>query len=57
MDPNALLEGMRELTSTNLFEIGGAWEVAGHVQAMADQWAALDEWLSNGGFLPDDWKR
>lgn len=44
MDPNATLNALREL-------------LAGDDGEVAETFAALDEWLSNGGFLPDDWRK
>jgi hypothetical protein len=42
MDPNIALEELREL-------------FAGKATAEAAAFQDLDEWLSKGGFLPDDW--
>lgn len=45
MDPNETLRQMR-----------AAW-IDGDFVTVAHRAADLDEWLSQGGFLPDDWKR
>jgi hypothetical protein len=49
MDPNATLEQIRVLL------------VFGDNEAVADELAelvsSLDEWLSKGGFLPQEWER
>lgn len=47
MDPNATLQEIRELVGNN----GG--NDVGRLVELID---ALDEWLTNGGFLPSDWK-
>lgn len=50
MDPNATLEELREVLQ------------AGETAADIDQvralvlFSALDDWLSNGGFPPDEWR-
>lgn len=57
MDPNAALKMMRlraeELLSgthtSNDEEIDAGLELAEYA-------CALDEWLTNGGFMPEDWK-
>jgi len=52
MDPNAALEA-----------ILGAIEDVGYgddretLRRMVENFEALDEWLSKGGFLPERWKR
>lgn len=48
MDPNATLRRLRELCALDnchLFAV-----------EIADLFEALDEWISKGGFLPEDWK-
>lgn len=59
MDPNETLRELRESVrraqraadgDSNDAEIE-AWQEAG------EKILALDEWLSRGGFLPDDWAR
>lgn len=54
MDPNANLAEQRQLlrkyrTRNRL--------TAGEAARLAELTDALDEWLSNGGFLPDAWRR
>lgn len=44
MDPNTALQALRKYAS----DTGGEF---------AEQFEALDEWLSKGGFLPADWAR
>lgn len=58
MDPNAALKEAREMR-----EAMRAWLAVDCVRAaleaaemMADRFEALDEWLSNGGFLPNEWE-
>lgn len=45
MDPNSTLALLRSLRASE--------STADEVIAAFDE---LDEWLSNGGFLPDDWR-
>ncbi len=45
MDPNAALAEIRRLVA----------EDPERVDPLTEQVAALDEWLSNGGFPPDAW--
>lgn len=56
MDPNETLRELRQAYSdyedTRGRSNGPAWEAA---DRMRDAAAALDEWLCNGGFLPDAW--
>jgi hypothetical protein len=55
MDPNTTLEDLRLLASR--------WDEWGHIgldpMSSMDQFAelffALDDWLTSGGFRPDDW--
>lgn len=44
MDPNKALENLREALKS------------GEHEESAEAAAALDEWLSKGGFLPDAWR-
>ena len=61
MDPNATLQALREL-------LGG--DHSGSDRPASDPeetilllcqaeelWQALDQWLSRGGFLPEEWAR
>jgi len=53
MDPNEALEGMRTLVAqVHNDEVA---EPQVHNVAMAEQFEALDEWLSHEGFLPAAW--
>lgn len=49
MDPNTALARLREL-------IGGKRNVVGSAEVV-ETFQGLDEWLSKGGFLPQDWDR
>lgn len=52
MDPNATLEEIRwalDFVDNN--------PVSEEFQELADSVRSLDEWLSKGGFLPQDWRR
>lgn len=51
MDPNAALQQLREALETY-------WSgTASAADAVAEHAAALDLWLSRGGFLPTAWSR
>lgn len=53
MDPNATLAALRELVEvTNDGDPGGSARVA----RFAELVEALDGWLTNGGFLPEEWQ-
>lgn len=54
MDVNEALRQMREaITQWHLRgDMAGALDAADKI---AEQAHALDEWLSNGAYLPDDW--
>lgn len=55
MDPEELLAELRQMAA-DADEYGGI-----HAQTWVEdgpgKFAALDEWLSKGGFLPKDWSR
>lgn len=56
MDPNKLLAQLRE--SARVVLVAAAedeWTVSGIELQMSEDFAALDEWLSKGGFKPGDW--
>lgn len=52
MDPNETLRMLREL-SEDITEHGATPDKA---HALAELFAALDEWLNRGGFLPAAWQ-
>lgn len=52
MDPNATLEELRRL-----IEGTKSAERDTLAEEIADRFEALDQWLSNGGFLPDAWNK
>ncbi len=52
MDPNETLRLLRDDIKS--------WNVdrdSADADLMAERFIALDEWLSEGGFLPTEWKR
>ena len=53
MDPNETLRRLRELSATpinnNMKEFGEL------IDNLVFNFEALDEWLSKGGFLPNEW--
>lgn len=55
MDPNANLREQRAIVArinSSALNEGDAFDV----RRLAELAEALDEWLSEGGFLPDAWK-
>jgi hypothetical protein len=52
VDPNIALDKLREMCAESLDDGGN--DRAGDI---ATQFEALDQWLSNGGFLPSEWHR
>ena len=55
MDPNVALDEMREaLKTAGTTADNGEWIEA--AERAMDRAAALDEWLSKGGFLPEGWR-
>jgi len=57
MDPNETLKVLRALVAEVLgadrFEGNDADEVLGE---LAEEFDALDKWITSGGFLPQDWR-
>ncbi len=57
MDPNETLARIRDaLKVMNNPKVGGARYIH-ESEKLAAAFADLDEWLSKGGFLPEDWER
>jgi len=54
MDPNANLAEQRELQV--LIARSNSQEPYA-LERLADLAKALDEWISNGGFLPNEWRK
>ena len=54
MDPNTALEAMRALAKEIHEDIHYEDE---RLDEWADAFTSLDEWLSKGGALPEDWAR
>lgn len=54
MDPNEALENLRTFIGLVL-DVGRY--TAETVEAGAEAAQALDTWMSNGGFLPQEWAR
>jgi len=63
MDPN---EALRELRMLSKYVAMSAEQLARGVRThmpyqetneLAEKFQELDEWMSRGGFLPDEWKR
>ena len=56
MDPDAALAQMREAIET-LWAARSSVAAAAAADSIAEHAAALDQWLSKGGFLPAAWSR
>ena len=56
MDPDAALAQMREAIKT-LWAAESSVAAAAAADSLAEHAAALDQWLSKGGFLPAAWSR
>ena len=56
MDPNKALEDVRDIIARieDTDDVLPTFELA---EQLAEIVGGLDEWLSRGGFLPDDWRR
>lgn len=61
MDPNAALLELRRIVSGEAYpsrdEDGAFYDAQGQAMRMAELFEGLDEWLSRGGFLPEDWSK
>lgn len=56
MDPNTVLIELREAVR-NYDDATTQEDMLYAADALATHVAALDEWLTRGGFLPTDWAR
>lgn len=54
MDPNATLKELR--SALPLCHSSERHTAIGALMRVAELTEALDQWLSNGGFLPTDWE-
>lgn len=58
MDPEEALKRLRELSrQTNEALHTGVTDPVHLLEAWEEQFEALDQWLSNGGFAPQEWKQ
>lgn len=56
MDPNANLKEQREIVARMLDDDAESPDgFANDATRLAELVQALDEWLTNGGFLPSEW--
>lgn len=55
MDPNATLRELRRLAQAVHDGAVDLSDMESHSFVMADAISAMDEWISKGGFLPEDW--
>lgn len=58
MDPNQTLAEIRELLisieDSAMRDMGGIRVMSAN---LTEKFHSLDEWLKNGGFLPNEWQR
>lgn len=57
MDPNESLRECRLRLMYVYEDIGDGFPCTDSAERLADAFRALDEWLSKGGFLPEDWSK
>lgn len=58
MDPNAALQRLRRaVDGLESVSAGPDEDWSGELIDVLEHFAALDEWLNRGGFLPDSWSR
>lgn len=56
MDPNILLTHIRRLAPLGMVDTDDLSESdIGNLAELANLVSSLDQWLTRGGFLPDDW--
>lgn len=55
MDPTAAVREIREIVTGWENCPGRATER--EVDRLVDLWQGLDQWMSKGGFLPEQWRR
>jgi len=56
MDPNANLKEQRTIAQNILFSQHAETDLQ-DAERLAELVLALDEWITRGGFLPQDWTR
>lgn len=54
MDPNQTLRELRDLVETIKYERG---QNVNSFYDILDLWSALDQWITRGGSLPENWNR
>lgn len=57
MDPNETLRELRTAVALYVASMADESARTAAAEAMADSFEALDTWLCNQGFLPDEWER
>jgi hypothetical protein len=58
MDPNVCLVLMREIAAKTVDDRHPNLDAAASAAyRMAELFEGLDQWIKQGGFLPDDWKQ
>jgi len=60
MDPQTLLDDLRKLANADYNEMPSSWpeiySAMSEFAEMQQKFHDLDEWLSKGGFVPEDWE-
>ena len=58
MDPDACLSYIRSVSARMIADCDNQVELdTDDAISLAEHIRALDEWIANGGFLPESWKR
>ena len=57
MDPNIALDKLREMCRRALDEDSPEDIESDLAEDICEAFEALDQWLSNGGFLPSEWRQ
>lgn len=57
MDPNETLRRLRDCCTEAAANLDKGYEMDAGQGELAELFEALDQWLTNGGFLPKAWER
>lgn len=58
MDPNEALKMLRNMVTYHIDGETTDWtEAVCALQEISETFDGLDKWISNGGFLPENWKK
>jgi hypothetical protein len=57
MDPNTVYKWITEAWVRFDAAAGNATEQGNIAREIHDYWDALDQWIKDGGYLPQEWRR